>query len=198
MSEEDKKTDAGKSDINGQDDSTSKKESGKEHLIPKERLDAEIAKKNEYKLKLDELLSGQEKAKESALKEQGKFKELAEKNATKAKSFDDLTKWVEEQVEAERSAIPKDKLDLIPEGLKGREFLAYIRKPKVQEMLFGSKKKPVDKGSAPDNQQGEGDEKITWSYLNSTSFQEKWQKMTPEEQMRLRNLARQNASKGLR
>jgi hypothetical protein len=131
--EKDKEQDGG----DPQDASDAKK-SGSEHMIPKSRLDEVIADRDAARSEASKLKTEQETAKQEALKEQGKWKELAEERATKladaeakANKVDDYEKTLKETLTAQLAELAPEVQALVPEELTTPQKLSWLAKNKA-------------------------------------------------------------------
>jgi hypothetical protein len=106
-----------------------------EHMIPKSRLDQEIAKRQEAEGRLATLESESQNRLAAQLVEQGKFKELADQRATKLAELEPKARQVEQMelslkgiFDAQVAEIPEDKRGLIPDELSTLQKLNWIAK----------------------------------------------------------------------
>jgi hypothetical protein len=85
-------------------------------------------------------IEAEKKAKEdAALAEQGKWKELFEKNAKETEELrkvkDELQSSFKETLEAELASIPEEHRDLIPDALSDKQKLEMVRKLRAKGLL---------------------------------------------------------------
>jgi hypothetical protein len=109
-----------------------------EHMIPKSRLDEVIAEREDARKETAKLKTEQETAKQDALKEQGKWKELAEERATKladaevkAGMVEAYEKTLKETLAAQLAELAPEVQALVPEELSTPQKLSWLAKNKA-------------------------------------------------------------------
>lgn len=109
-----------------------------EHMIPKSRLDEVIAERETARAEALKLKTEQDKAKADALKEQGKWQELAEQRqkdldvATgKAAKVDEYEKTLQDTLKAQLEELPAELRGLVPEELTTPQKLGWLSKNKA-------------------------------------------------------------------
>lgn len=131
-----------------------------------EKLSGQLKETTEESIKRKEKLRTLEQEKENAsakaLKEQEKFKELAESLEPKAKRADELEKALKGYFDLEVADVPEDKRTLIPSGPVEVQ-LSWLKTAKAQGIFTGGATKPPA-GSA----QGKPNDPNTPEFLSYT------------------------------
>jgi alanyl-tRNA synthetase len=104
-----------------------------EHMIPKSRLDEEINKRKELEERLQALEKVSKEAEEERLKDEQRWKELAEKRQQEIEALKPKASVAEEQekslqkiLKSQIEKIPEDMRVLIPESLTTLEKLEWL------------------------------------------------------------------------
>ncbi len=121
-----------------------------EHMIPKSRLDEEIAKRKELEKRLDAIDKAQKEAEEKRLAETNNYKELYEKQKVELEGLKPKAAVAEESekvllsvLESQIKEIPEHFRGMVPESLTTIQKLQWISQNKALLM----KEKPFDIGA---------------------------------------------------
>lgn len=111
----------------------SKKTETQEHMIPKSRLDEEIARRKEMEKRMAAIEKASKESEEKRLEEQEKWRELAQKRQEELESIKPKAAVAEEQekslqayLEAQIKDIPETMRSLIPEQLTTLQKLDWL------------------------------------------------------------------------
>lgn len=122
----------------------------RENMVPQSRLNEMAEKNRQLQERLDTTEKERQEQLETQLKEQGKWKELAETRAQelaglkpKADLVDEYETVLKEQLAAEIETLPDDFKEVIPDGLSTKDQLRWLAKNKAKFM----KAEPFDIGA---------------------------------------------------
>jgi hypothetical protein len=154
MSDEEKNLDNQEAQEGEQDQSSAEtKNTEKEHLIPKSRLDSEIQKRKDLEKRLGAMEKAHNEAETKRLKESEDYKALYEKTAAelsdakpKAEKLEAYETTLKETLAAAIDEIPADRRGLIPDELSVEAQLRWISRnrallAKAQPFDIGAGKK---------------------------------------------------------